>query len=45
MDERKRDSIIAYISATALDDFRIRPDDLASALATAPAGPDVGRLP
>ncbi|MEA3117292.1 MAG: DNA-binding protein [Paraburkholderia sp.] len=42
MDERKRDSMIAYLRHR-MEDFGISPDDLASALATEPAGPDVGR--
>jgi DNA-binding protein H-NS len=35
MDERKRDSMIAYLRHR-MDDFGISPDDLASALAAAP---------
>jgi DNA-binding protein H-NS len=39
MDERKRDSMIAYLRHR-MDDFGISPDDLASALA---AEPEAGR--
>jgi DNA-binding protein H-NS len=42
MDERKRDSMIAYLRHR-MDDFGISPDDLASLLATEPAGPDIPR--
>ncbi|MFM0472323.1 H-NS histone family protein [Paraburkholderia strydomiana] len=42
MDERKRDSMIAYLRHR-MDDFGISPDDLASFLTTRPAGPDAGR--
>lgn len=42
MDERKRDSMIAYLRHR-MDDFGISPDDLASFLATRPARPDIGR--
>jgi DNA-binding protein H-NS len=42
MDERKRDSMIAYLRHR-MDDFGISPDDLASFLTTRPAGPDTGR--
>jgi len=42
MDERKRDSMIAYLRHR-MDDFGISPDDLASFLATRPAGSDMGR--
>ncbi|WOD14353.1 H-NS family nucleoid-associated regulatory protein [Paraburkholderia kirstenboschensis] len=42
MDERKRESMIAYLRHR-MDDFSISPDDLASFLATEPAGPDIGR--
>ncbi|MBT2793616.1 H-NS histone family protein [Paraburkholderia strydomiana] len=42
MDERKRDSMIAYLRHR-MDDFGISPDDLACFLATRPAGSDIGR--
>jgi DNA-binding protein H-NS len=42
MDERKRDSMIAYLRHR-MDDFGISPDDLASLLATELAGPDIAR--
>jgi hypothetical protein len=42
MDERKRDSMIAYLRHR-MEDFGISPDDLASFLATRPAGSDKGR--
>jgi DNA-binding protein H-NS len=42
MDERKRDSIIAYLRHR-MDDFGISPDDLGSFLATSSAGPDTVR--
>jgi DNA-binding protein H-NS len=42
MDERKRDSMIAYLRHR-MDDFGISPDDLASFLATKPAESDMGR--
>ncbi|TCF96972.1 histone family protein nucleoid-structuring protein H-NS [Paraburkholderia strydomiana] len=42
MDERKRDSMIAYLRHR-MDDFGISPDDLASFLATGPAGSDMDR--
>jgi DNA-binding protein H-NS len=42
MDERKRDSMIAYLRHR-MEDFGISPDDLASFLATRPAGSDMGR--
>ncbi|MEM5460641.1 H-NS histone family protein [Paraburkholderia phytofirmans] len=42
MDERKRDSMIAYLRHR-MDDFGISPDDLASFLATRPAESDMGR--
>ncbi|CAB3801186.1 H-NS histone family protein [Paraburkholderia fynbosensis] len=42
MDERKRDSMIAYLRHR-MDDFGISPDDLATFLATEPAGSDTGR--
>jgi hypothetical protein len=45
MDEWERDSMITHISATALDDLRISPDDLASALATEQTGPGRGSPP
>jgi DNA-binding protein H-NS len=41
MDERKRDSMIAYLRHR-MNDFGISPDDLASFLATEP-GSDTGR--
>jgi DNA-binding protein H-NS len=42
MDERKRDSMIAYLRHR-MDDFDISPDDLVSFLATEPAGSGTGR--
>ncbi|AXF06242.1 H-NS family nucleoid-associated regulatory protein [Paraburkholderia hospita] len=42
MDERKRDSMIAYLRHR-MDDVGISPDNLAALLATAPAGSDTGR--
>ncbi|MFM0140136.1 H-NS histone family protein [Caballeronia grimmiae] len=42
MDERKRDSMIAYLRHR-MDDFGISADDLASSLANKPAAPDTGR--
>ncbi|WP_459709561.1 H-NS histone family protein [Paraburkholderia sp. 2C] len=42
MDERKRDSMIAYLRHR-MDEFGISSDDLASFLATPPAGSDTGR--
>jgi DNA-binding protein H-NS len=42
MDERKRDSMIAYLRHR-MDDFGIGLDDLASFLASRSAGSDMGR--
>ena len=42
MDERKRDSMVAYLRHR-MDDFGISADDLASSLATERAGSNTGR--